>query len=114
MRGMVDKILRQYGTGMTLIRDGEETSVRGFFQPVLSRSFQNMVQLDTPLGEVGRGQYLYIGSAEAMVREGDSLRLGDREYVFCRAEPYYYCADAVYIWGLCMEKGEEDTWGFQS
>lgn len=114
MRRMLDKILNQYGTRMTLIQDGTSRKIRGFFQPVLSNSFQNMVSLDTPLGEIPRGQYVYIGSASVAVSEGDSLQLGERNYVFRRVERYHYGDDTAYIWGLCVEKGVNDTWGSQS
>lgn len=111
MRRMVEKILKQYGSEMIL---NEETKIRGFFQPVLSKSFQNMVSLETPLGEIPRGQYVYIGSASTAVAEGDTLQHGSRSYVFRRVEAYDYCGSPAYIWGLCVEKGVNDTWGSQS
>ena len=111
---MVDGILRQYGTAMT-VRQGENTrSVRGFFQPVRSKSWQSMVDLATPLGEVFRGQYIYIGPADVAVREGDLVILGQKSYFLRRVELYYYGDEPVYTWGLCVEKGVNDTWGSQS
>ena len=114
MRGMVDRILKQYGTDMTVKTGGKICRVRGFFQPVRSKSWQNMVSLDTPLGEVPRGQYVYIGPARVPVRDGDVLTVGDASYVFRRVEPYRYGNEQVYLWGLCVEKGVNDTWGSQS
>lgn len=111
MRGMVDKILQQYGTRMTLTCEDGERTVRGFFQPVQSKSFQNMIHVEHPLGLVERGQYVYIGSAAETVQEGDGLEVDGREYVVRRTEPYYYGSEAVYIWGLCAEKGGDDAWG---
>ena len=111
MRGMVEKILKQYGTDLIL---NEKTKIRGFFQPVLSKNFQNMVSLETPLGEIPRGQYVYIGSASVAVAEGDTLRVGIKNYVLRRVESYDYGGSPAYIWGLCVEKGVNDTWGSQS
>ncbi len=113
---MVSGILQQYGTAMTLqhVGQAEEISLRGFFQPVRSKSWQNATYLATPLGEITRGQYVYIGPVDVEVREGDSLHLGGRTYYFRRVEPYYYGDEQVYLWGLCVEKGVNDTWESQS
>ena len=111
---MVENILKQYGTSMTLTRNGESTGVKGFFQPVRSKSWQNMVSLDTPLGEVPRGQYVYIGPPSEAVADGDTLEVKGKSFIFRRVEPYYYGDEMVYLWGLCVEKGVNDTWGSQS
>ena len=110
MRAMVDKILRQYGMGMTLVSEDGERTVWGFFQPVRSKSFQNMIHVERPLGMVERGQYIYIGSPEEILREGDRLDVDGRTFVVQRTEPYYYGSEAVYIWGLCAQKGGEEAW----
>ena len=47
-------------------------------------------------------------------QEGDTLTLGDKTYLFRRAELYYYRNQPVYQWGLCVEKGVNDTWASQS
>lgn len=73
-----------------------------------------MVSLDTPLGEIPRGQYVYIGPADTAVVDGDTLLVGESSYVFRRVEPYYYGEEAIYLWGLCVEKGVNDTWGTAS
>ena len=36
------------------------------------------------------------------------------EQVLRRVEPYWYRNQAIYLWGLCVEKGVNDTWGSQS
>ena len=55
-----------------------------------------------------------MGPVSAAVTEGDTLILGDRSYLFRRTELYYYGNQAVYQWGLCVEKGVNDTWGILS
>ena len=114
MRRMVETILRQYGTGMTLTRGSESLEVKGFFQPVRSKSWQSMTQAATPLGEIPRGQYVYIGPASTPAEAGDVLSVGGKSYFFRRLEPYCYGEEILYLWGLCVEKGVNDTWGSQS
>ena len=114
MTQMVNTILRQYGTTIQITGAGGERTVKGFFQPVRSRSLQSIVNQETPLGEVFRGQYIYIGPGDAPVQEGELLTLGEKHYYLRRVEPYYYGDQTVYIWGLCVEKGVNDTWGSQS
>lgn len=114
MKKLVDGIFRQYGTKMELTCNGTAQEIKGFFQPVRSKSWQSMVNVATPLGEIPRGQYVYIGPADTAVAIGDMLAIGGKNYLFRRVEPYYYGDEAVYIWGLCVEKGVNDTWGSQS
>jgi hypothetical protein len=55
-----------------------------------------------------------MGPANVAVDIGNQLVLNGKQYLFRRVEPYYYGDEAVYIWGLCVEKGVNDTWGSQS
>lgn len=114
MRRTLETILSRFGTDMTIVSGGEETTVRGFFRAVNSKSWQNMESVVSLLGEISRGQYVYMGPADGAVQEGDTLILGNRTYLFRRVEPYYYQNQPVYQWGLCVEKGVNDTWGTQS
>lgn len=114
MKKLVAGILRQYGSAMTITRGETSVKVRGFFQPVRSKSWQNLTNVATPLGEIPRGQYVYIGPAETEVTQGDMVSIGGGDYIFRRVEPYWYGDEQVYLWGLCVEKGVNDTWGSQS
>lgn len=114
MKKMVGGILRQYGSRMRLCRGEETLEVRGFFQPVRSKSWQNIINITSTLGEFSRGQYVYIGPADVTVSVGDTVEVGGQEYLFRRTEPYYYGDQVVYLWGLCVEKGVNDTWGSRS
>ena len=111
---MVGKILNTYGAAVTLRHGDERYAIRAFFQPVRSKSWQNFTNVATPLGEIPRGQYVYIGPAETKVSQGDMLTVGGGDYIFRRVEPYWYGDEQVYLWGLCVEKGVNDTWGSQS
>ena len=114
MRRMMDKVLRRYGIEAQVERDDIREAVRIFFQPSTSKSWQNMESEATLLGEISRGQYVYMGPVGVKVKEGDTLVLGERTYLFRRVEHYYYGNEAIYQWGLCVEKGVNDTWGTQS
>ena len=114
MRRTIEAVLQKYGTDMLLRHSGEETTVRGFFRAVNSKSWQSIENEATPLGELSRGQYAYIGPVDMAVEEGDTVALGEKTYLFRRTELYYYRNQAVYQWGLCVEKGVNDTWGTQS
>lgn len=104
----------QHGTDMVIVSNGTQKTARGFFRAVNSKSWQSIESEATMLGEITRGQYVYLGPVGVTVREGDTLLLGGRSYLFRRVEPYYYGNQAVYQWGLCVEKGVNDIWGTQS
>ena len=114
MRNMVEAVLQQHGTDMLLTGSEGSRSIRGFFRAVNSKSWQSMESEATLLGEITRGQYAYIGPADGGAREGDTITLGEKCYLFRRAELYYYGNEPVYQWGLCVEKGVNDTWESQS
>ena len=114
MRKMVEAVLQQHGTDMLLTSSGNEKTVRGFFRAVNSKSWQSMESEATLLGEITRGQYAYIGPADGGAREGDTISLGEKNYLFRRTELYYYGNEPVYQWGLCVEKGVNDIWESQS
>ncbi len=103
--------MADYGTDLTILRGEERKTVRGFFRAVNSKSWQSMESEASLLGEISRGQYAYLGPAEGDVREGDTIALGQRVYLLRRVEQYYYGNQALYQWGLCVEKGVNDTWG---
>lgn len=106
--------MEKYGTDLTITSGSETKTVRGFFRAVNSKSWQSMESEASLLGEITRGQYVYMGPIGVTVREGDTLRLGEKSYLFRRVEPYYYGNQAIYQWGLCVEKGVNDIWGTQS
>ena len=114
MRRAVERVMANHGTDLTIVSGEENKTVRGFFRAVNSKSWQSMESEASLLGEITRGQYVYMGPVSAAVKEGDSLLLGNRNYLFRRTELYYYGNQPVYQWGLCVEKGVNDTWGIPS
>ena len=114
MNMAMEPLFTRWGTDMTIVSEGTTKTVRGFFRAVNSKSWQNMESVVSLLGEISRGQYVYLGPADREVKEGDTLLLGEKSYLFRRVEPYYFGNQPIYLWGLCVEKGVNDTWGTQS
>ena len=104
-------IMERYGVPLTLCRGTESWQVRAFFQPVRSKSWDYSDSNYSPLGEIPRGQYVYIGPVEPAAEAGDSLMVGNKGYWLRRTELIYDANGPVYCWGMCVEKGGEDTWG---
>lgn len=111
MRSMVDKILQSYGTAVQLQKGTGSYGIRAFFQPVRSKSWQYLEGDYSPLGEIPRGQYVYIGPVEPAAEAGDTVCVGDKAYWLRRTELIRDAQGPVYCWGICVEKGGEDTWG---
>ena len=111
MRQMVSKILNTHGAVITLHHGGTDHKVRAFFQPVRSKSWQYLEGNYSPLGEIPRGQYVYIGPVEPGAEAGDCLTVEGKQYWLRRTELVYDGNGPVYCWGMCVEKGGEDNWG---
>lgn len=111
MRGMVEKMIRTWGTRITVHHQGVATQTKGMFMPTTSRSWQNMENVYTELGETPRGQYNYIGAMEPVAEKGDILEVNNKRYLLRRAEVVYDRKGPLYRWGLCVEKGGDDEWG---
>lgn len=114
MQKMVEKILSTYGTAVTLCHEGEDHEIRAFFQPVRSKSWQYLEGTYAPLGEIPRGQFVYMGPVTPEATAGDTVLVGGKAYLLRRSELVRCADEAVYCWGMCVEKGGEDTWGKQS
>lgn len=111
MQAAVEQLLRRHGTPAQIRRGEEKAQVRCFFQPVNSTSQRSMVHTALPLGLMCQGEYIYIGPAEPAVREGDTLALGEEEYLLRRVETYRYRGRKIYHWALCSRKGGTEPWG---
>lgn len=111
MIGGIDKMLRQYGTPMTLIQGEQQTQVRAFLQETRSKSIHGTQREFIPLGEVPKGIYVYIGPVEPVAAAGDLIRYRDKLLELRRAESVMVGEAAAYCWGLCVEKGGDGQWG---
>ena len=107
MKGTVEKMLRRYGNEMTLVQKSGATKVRAFLQETRSRSQEYAQREFSPLGEICRGLYVYIGPAEPLAEMGDRIRFGDRRFEVRRAEAVKVNDKTLYCWGLCVERGAD-------
>ncbi len=96
----------RYGTDILWQHQEKEEALRGFFQSVTSRSWQKMLRLVEPLGEVHTGLYIFIGPVSREVCPGDRLTVGKRSYYVRRTEIIYDHRGPAYLWALCARKGE--------
>lgn len=103
-------LMEHYGTGLLLCRDGETREFKAFLQPVTSKSWQNMERLFGGLGEIPRGQYLYLGPPEVLLAAGDELQAGAQSYIVRKAEALSLGDRPLYLWALCVRKGGDDPW----
>ena len=111
---MITQILKKYGTAVTLCRGSQRYECRAFFQPVRSTSWDASDSEYSPLGEIPRGRYVYIGPTEPAAAAGDTVLVDGKAYLMRRSELIRGEKGPVYCWGLCLEKGGENQWGYPS
>lgn len=109
MREKIERILNQFGASLTIEHEKEATDCRGFLRPVTGKYWQNMEHQFSELGQVPRGQYIYIGPASVPVTQGDRIVLDGVGYALRRCEVVRVGDSLLYYWGLCVREGE-DTW----
>ena len=111
MERMVGKMLRCYGREMQLCRDAENWTVYGFFQSVTGKKERFSDLHPGPLGLEKPGQFIYLGPVEPAARQGDTLKLGGKEYEVRTAQEVFGLEKPAYVWAMCVEKGGEAGWG---
>lgn len=107
----IEQMILHFGTPMVLEKAGQLLPLRAFLQQTRSRSKENSQREFGILGEVPKGLYVYIGPAEPEAAVGDVIHFQQRIFQLRRAEPMMVGTKTAYIWGLCVEKGGEGTWG---
>lgn len=107
MRRMVEKLLAQYGTEVTV--GGH--CLRGLFQPVTGKLERLAVPVTGPLGYEDRERHVYIGPVEPEPKVDMELTVAGKHYLVRSVHQIYGDNGPVYCWALCVEKGREDTWG---
>ncbi len=110
MRDLIDGILANYGSTVTAVGAASSRSFRAFLQLVTSKSWQNMEKVFGPLGEIPRGQYLYLGPAEEDILSAAHLTCNGIKYLVRRADTILIGDEPAYVWGLCVRRGADDPW----
>ena len=111
---MLDKIFRCYGSEITLERSGETRSLRGFFQPDLSRARQEFLPEMTETGLTEPGRYLLLCPPEPELLVGDTVIAAGTAYLLRRREILTEKGVPLYQWALCSKKGGADNWAAPS
>lgn len=107
-------IFRRYGTRLLRHRGGAATAFRGFLQSSLSKDRQNLEREIMPMGEIPKGRYVLMAPADSELKVADVVEQAGKFYVLRRVETVLFRDEVLYLWGLCVEKGDEDTWALQS
>ena len=111
MRSAIDKMIRRYGAPMKLVCDGQETAIRAFLQETMSRSEGGSEWEAMPLGQIPGGVFVYIGPVTPEAKPGDALLYREKAYQLRRAQLVSVGDDPMYCWGICVERGDDGTWG---
>lgn len=106
MRRMLETMLKQYGTAMTLTVNGAPYPVRALFQPVRSKSIHYRNRQLGLLGRRSQALFTYIGPAEPAAQVGDTVCVDGKSYVLRQSEVFRDHEGPVYRWALCMEAEE--------
>ena len=110
MKALIESILTGYGS-LATIKDGDSArTFRAFIQPVTEKGWQNTKKIIASLGQVPKGQYVYIGPAEVELLEGQMLEARGQKYMVRRCETVFLGEEAMYTWALLTKAGGTDPW----
>lgn len=110
MNRLVEQVLTRYGSEIFLHREEKRLGFRGFFHHTASRDWHNMEKVFSPLGQIPRGQYAIIAPATLGLKVGDILEHNGKSYGLRRVETILFRDEALYCWGLCVERGATTEW----
>lgn len=105
MKKVIERIIRDYGSDVTVVYEDEHIVTRAFLQLVTSKSWQNMERMIPSGGQVKRGQFLYIGPPDVSLHDAVRLECGGRRFRVRRGDAILYRNEPMFIWGLCVEGG---------
>lgn len=110
MKTLVSAIMQGYGSLVTLT-DGEGSRMyRAFIGPVTGKGWEATRKLFGSLGEVRKGQYIYIGPADVPLSEGQSLFVRREAYQVRRCETVFLRDEAVYVWAALVKTEGDGAW----
>ena len=105
MKKLIAGLIAQYGNDVVITHGEEIYRTKAFLQLVTSKSWQNMERMIPTIGEVPRGQFLYLGSPEIPLNGYDSIETDGRVFIVRRADAILYRSNRLFVWGLCVEGG---------
>ena len=105
MVGSIEKVLKRYGSQLTVQKDGKHLEFRGFLQHFRSKSKGYAEYTFSPLGQIPGGQYVLLAPLQPELRVGDVLTQQKMQVEVRRLETVEYCGQPAYRWGLCVKKG---------
>lgn len=105
MKKIIERIIRDFGSSVTVVYEDEQLTTRAFLQLVTSKSWQNMERMIPSGGQIKRGQFLYIGPADVSLHNAVRLECGGRHFRVRRADVILFQDKPLFIWGLCVEGG---------
>lgn len=111
MSGDWSWILGRYGQSVTVVQDGKKTACMAFLQPEPETGTDWFQNLPTPLGELRRDRWIYLGPAEVALtdlKNGYVLWAGFR-FDLRAAQPVCMGEETVYWWGLLAPGAREET-----
>lgn len=105
MVGSIEKVLKRYGSQLTVQKDGKHLEFRGFLQHFRSMSKDHTQHTFGYLGQIPKGQYVLLAPLQPELRVGDVLTQQKLQVEVRRLETVEYCGQPAYCWGLCVKKG---------
>jgi hypothetical protein len=105
---IVHRLLKKYGSPITLVQGQSRRQLRAVLQSTSSVSQYAMRRAVGDIGDLPHGQYVYIGT-EKVSREDCLLRDGQ---VFWpkTCEPFFLGGELLCYWGLAACAGKEEQW----
>lgn len=110
MKEALARLIRYYGSTVTVTTDAGQSQVRAFIQPVTGKSWQNMQKVVQGLGEIELGQFLYLGPVTPDLAEATEVCCGQERFRIRRTELICLKDEALYCWGLLTKEGGDDPW----
>lgn len=105
MKELIARLISTYGNQMQITTGKVRHNVTAFLQLVTSKSWQNMERMIPTVGEIPRGQFLYLGPPELMLCGYDTILMDERQFIVRRADAILYRSERIFVWGLCVEGG---------
>lgn len=105
MKNLIASLIKTYGNQVVITCGETVHETKAFLQLVTSKSWQNMERMIPTIGEVPRGQFLYLGPPDIPLSGYDSIEMDGRLFIVRRADAILYRSERLFIWGLCVEGG---------